>query len=78
MLRRGRIWLIMRGRVTSPSTPSMASPLAARHFPVAEPTARLVVAGATGVPQGFYANFAAYANSRGYDVVTFDYRGVGG
>lgn len=53
-------------------------PLAARHFPVPEPIARLVVAGATGVPQGFYANFADFAKERGFDVITFDYRGVGG
>ncbi len=52
-------------------------PLAARHFQVLKPITRLVVAGATGVPQGFYWNFAAYANSQNADVITFDYRGIG-
>ncbi|UMR30718.1 alpha/beta fold hydrolase [Massilia sp. MB5] len=38
---------------------------------------RLIVAGATGVPQGFYRRFAEFAAARGYTVLTFDYRGVG-
>ncbi|MGC8493742.1 MAG: alpha/beta fold hydrolase [Syntrophobacteraceae bacterium] len=37
----------------------------------------LVVAGATGVPQGFYRRFAEYASSSGFNTLTFDYRGVG-
>lgn len=53
-------------------------PLAARRFPVDGATARIVVAGATGVPQGFYTAFAVYAQARGFDVMTFDYRGIGG
>ena len=52
--------------------------LAARRFPFDGAHARIVVAGATGVPQGFYAAFALYAQARGFDVITFDYRGVGG
>jgi predicted alpha/beta hydrolase len=36
-----------------------------------------VVAGATGVQQRFYRRFAEFAASDGYDVVTFDYRGIG-
>ena len=51
--------------------------LAARRFPVDDATARIVVAGATGVPQGFYTAFATYAQARGFDVITFDYRGIG-
>ncbi|RMN53149.1 putative alpha/beta hydrolase protein [Pseudomonas amygdali pv. hibisci] len=39
--------------------------------------ARLVVAGATAVPQGFYKRFAEFAASRGFEVLTFDYRGIG-
>lgn len=38
---------------------------------------RIVVAGATGVPQGFYRRFAEFAALQGYAVVTFDYRGIG-
>lgn len=37
----------------------------------------LVMAGATGVPQRFYRRFAEYASSRGYSVLTLDYRGIG-
>ena len=32
---------------------------------------------ATGVPQAYYAKFAAYLAERGYTVLTFDYRGIG-
>ena len=38
---------------------------------------RIVLAGATGVPQGFYRYFAEAAVSRGFEVITFDYRGIG-
>ncbi len=44
----------------------------------AKPThAQLIVAGATGVPQGFYRRFATFAALRGYTTLTLDYRGVG-
>jgi predicted alpha/beta hydrolase len=32
---------------------------------------------ATGVPQDYYAKFAAYLAERGFTVLTFDYRGIG-
>lgn len=32
---------------------------------------------ATGVPQSYYARFAAYLAERGFSVLTFDYRGIG-
>lgn len=38
--------------------------------------ASIVVGSATGVPQGFYRHFAQYAAQHGFDVLTFDYRGV--
>lgn len=38
---------------------------------------RLIVAGATGVPQGFYKRFAQCAAARGIEVWTLDYRGIG-
>ena len=38
--------------------------------------AQIVLACATGVPQGFYRRFAEYAAQLGYQVFTFDYRGV--
>jgi len=37
----------------------------------------LIVAGATGVAQGFYQHFAQFASAQGYTVLTLDYRGVG-
>lgn len=33
---------------------------------------------ATGVPQSYYAKFASYLAVRGFTVLTFDYRGIGG
>ncbi|SEL78696.1 alpha/beta hydrolase family protein [Acinetobacter sp. DSM 11652] len=39
--------------------------------------ARIIVASATAVPQPFYRRFAEYAAERGFEVLTFDYRGVG-
>ena len=52
-------------------------PIATRHYEADGARARIVVAGATGVPQGFYRGFATHAAERGFDVITFDYRGVG-
>jgi predicted alpha/beta hydrolase len=37
----------------------------------------IVLAGATAVPRGFYRRFAEYAQSRGINVITTDYRGIG-
>jgi predicted alpha/beta hydrolase len=37
-----------------------------------------VIAGATGVPQTFYARFATYLAEQGRPALTFDYRGIGG
>jgi predicted alpha/beta hydrolase len=38
---------------------------------------RVVVAGATGVPQHFYRRFAGFAAARGHATLTLDYRGIG-
>ncbi|MND57526.1 Alpha/beta hydrolase family protein [compost metagenome] len=38
--------------------------------------ANIVLSNATGVPQAFYRRFAEYATQFGYQVLTFDYRGV--
>lgn len=48
------------------------------RYPASGPLkGKLVVAGATAVPQGFYKRFALFASSRGYETLTFDYRGIG-
>ncbi|SEL52652.1 Predicted alpha/beta hydrolase [Roseateles sp. YR242] len=53
--------------------------LSAKCFPAqGAARGRLIVAGATAVPQGFYRRFAAFAAARGYETLTFDYRGLGG
>jgi len=47
-------------------------------FRASAPAARAVqVQAAAGVPQEYYAKFAAYLASRGFTVLTFDYRGIG-
>ncbi|MFG6455727.1 alpha/beta fold hydrolase [Roseateles sp. BYS96W] len=48
-----------------------------RYTPESAPVARLVVAGATAVPQGFYRRFAEHAARRGFETLTIDYRGIG-
>ena len=53
-------------------------PLVAHRYHAPVPArAHLVVGGATAVPQGFYKRFARHAASRGFDVLTLDYRGIG-
>jgi len=37
----------------------------------------VLVMPATGVPQSYYSKFAAYLAERGFNVLTFDYRGIG-
>ncbi|PJI96118.1 putative alpha/beta hydrolase [Acidovorax sp. 69] len=44
---------------------------------ITRPVGRLIVAGATAVPQGFYRKFAEFAAERGFETLTFDYRGIG-
>ena len=47
-----------------------------RYFPTYT-KAKIILTAATGVPQPFYRRFAEYATAQGFDVLTFDYRGVG-
>lgn len=51
--------------------------LTATRYHAERPNAQLLIAGATGVPQGFYRRFAEHAAARGFDTMTLDYRGVG-
>ena len=52
-------------------------PLSATRFDAKHPIGRIIVAGATGVPQVFYRKFAKFAALHGYTTITFDYRGIG-
>lgn len=69
----------------SPATPAVHTlqwlaadgyALTASHF-AAPGDQFIVVAAATAVPRWFYAKFAQYAQSRGINVITTDYRGIG-
>ncbi|UVE16707.1 alpha/beta fold hydrolase [Pseudomonas sp. LS44] len=52
--------------------------IAATRFAAQGPRkGHLLMAGATGVPQGFYRRFAEYASAQGFTVMTLDYRGIG-
>jgi predicted alpha/beta hydrolase len=54
-------------------------PLAAtRHSASGEPRATVLIASATAVPRGFYSRFATFLAESGFDVLTFDCRGIGG
>jgi predicted alpha/beta hydrolase len=50
--------------------------LSGTFYQVDQAKANIVLASATGVPQGFYKAFAEYANQQGFQVLTFDYRGI--
>jgi predicted alpha/beta hydrolase len=55
-------------------------PLAA-HFYTAQTQSKpypILIAPATGIAQGFYRNFAEYLTHLGYNVMSFDFRGIGG
>jgi predicted alpha/beta hydrolase len=53
--------------------------LAATRFAAAgEPRAMVLVAPAMGVPRRFYREIATYLAARGSEVLTVDYRGIGG
>lgn len=51
--------------------------LSAEFFvPESPPRGVVVIAGGVGIPQRFYCRFAEDARKRGYQVITFDYRGI--
>jgi predicted alpha/beta hydrolase len=53
--------------------------LAGGHFRSETPAKALVlIASATAVPRQYYSKFARYLAERGFDALTFDYRGIGG
>ena len=51
--------------------------LAAHWFAATQRRGVMVMNGATGFPQAFYFKLAQYAADRGYDVLLYDYRGMG-
>src|SRR5262247_4113195 len=52
--------------------------LGATHYPARSSRGvALIVNSAMAVPQTYYAEFARAAAERGFDVVTYDYRGIG-
>jgi predicted alpha/beta hydrolase len=51
--------------------------LAAHWFAATRRRGVIVMNGATGFPQAFYFKLALYAAERGYDVLLYDYRGMG-
>lgn len=62
---------------TQPFTASDGYPLIGTLYtPEHDIKANIVLCSATGVPQAFYRRFAEYATQFGYQVLTFDYRGV--
>lgn len=62
---------------TQPFTTSDGYPLIGTLYtPEHGIKANIVLCSATGVPQAFYRRFAEYATQFGYQVLTFDYRGV--
>ena len=48
------------------------------HEPPSRPRGVVVIGGAMGVRQDYYAPFARWLAGEGYLVATFDYRGIGG
>ena len=48
-----------------------------RFDPVVPATAVIVIASAMAVPQSFYVGFATFLAKQGFQVWTFDYRGIG-
>jgi predicted alpha/beta hydrolase len=48
------------------------------HEPTTANGAALVLNSGTGIPRQFYGAFAAHLAERGFTVLTYDYRGVGG
>lgn len=53
--------------------------LAATRYAAAGEVARVVIVnGATGVKRGFYDRYARFLAEHGFEVLTYDYRGIGG
>lgn len=53
------------------------TPIATTFYVPGRPRGAVLLVGAMGVPQSFYAKFAQWLASEGFAAVTFDYRGMG-
>lgn len=53
-------------------------PIAATLYQANSPRGTIIIAPALAATQSFYADFAGFLSSRGFDCLTFDYRGTGG
>ncbi len=52
--------------------------LSAQHFPsMNDPRGIVIINSATGTPRRYYRRFAEFLCDDGFDVVTYDYRGIG-
>lgn len=52
-------------------------PIAATLYHAKSPRGTIIIAPALAATQSFYADFAGYLSSNGFDCITFDYRGSG-
>lgn len=52
-------------------------PIAATLYQAHSPRGTIIIAPALAATQSFYADFAGYLSSQGFDCITFDYRGSG-
>lgn len=48
------------------------------HYKVNKPHTALLMNSGTGIQRRFYNRFATYATEKGFAVLTYDYRGIGG
>lgn len=53
-------------------------PIAATLYQAKAPRGTIIIAPALAATQSFYADFAGFLSSQGFDCLTFDYRGSGG
>lgn len=69
----GRVPMRVERRIVTADGYTLSADL---FIPSGTPRGIVVIAGAVGVPQRFYCRFAEHARQRGYQVMTFDYRGI--
>ncbi|HYW90901.1 MAG TPA: alpha/beta fold hydrolase [Gammaproteobacteria bacterium] len=63
--------------VEAPDGYRLAGSLWRHRGPTSRPRPVVIVNAATSVRRRYYARFAAFLHGRGFDVITYDYRGIG-